>query len=501
MHARPRPMPNQRHVFTPNPGSQVMFMSCPHPEVLLHGNRGGGKTDILIMDFLRDVGAGWGANWRGILFRQTYKQLEDVVAKCWRWIPLIFPGAEFNKADMKWKFPWGEELLLRYIDDPDKDYANYHGHAYPWIGWEELTNWKDDKCFRKMISCNRSSVAGVPLRIRATTNPYGVGHSWVKQRYSLRGTGPKVVITRDARDLDGNPEPIRVAIRSSLDENRVLLEAQPDYRDKIRQAADNPAILKAWLSGDWDVVSGGMFDDCWAQGRHVLRPFAIPHSWTIDRSFDWGSSRPFSVGWWAQSDGSDYVDANGDVRSSVRGDLFRIYEWYGWNGRERNVGTKLEPAEITKGIRERERKWGIAGRVAPGPADSSIFEKDVAYGTGLSIADGFAKQVRLDDGTVAPGVVWLPADKRPGSRKAGWINVRTRLKQAIPIPGCVRERPGLFIFSHCDQFLTTFPVLPRDPDDPDDVNTEAEDHIGDEVRYRIHNPPARPKSGSAIGAY
>jgi hypothetical protein len=100
-----------------------------------------------------------------------------------------------------------------------------------------------------------------------------------------------------------------------------------------------------------------------------------------------------------------------------------------------------------------------------------------------------------------PGPEFLPADKGPGSRRSGWQNMRERLKASMPpvigkradgskIYG-PREKPGLFVCSTCDQWLRTVPSLPRDPDNPDDVDTEAEDHAGDETRYRCHNPPRR----------
>src|SRR3954463_8944894 len=107
-------------VWEPQAGSQVLFLTCPIWECLYEGTRGPGKTDALLMDFAREVGTGLGADWRGILFRRTYKELGDVVAKTRKWFPLIFPGATFNKQEFTWHFPDGEELLLRHgknVDD------------------------------------------------------------------------------------------------------------------------------------------------------------------------------------------------------------------------------------------------------------------------------------------------------------------------------------------------------------------------------------------------
>lgn len=456
--------------WTPQKGSQVAFLCCPVFEVLYEGTRGPGKTDCLIMDFLQHVGKGYGAEWRGILFRQTYPQLSDVIAKTQKWFKRIFPKAKFNKVEHTWTFPDGEQLLLRHMKSPD-DYWNYHGHAYPWIAFEELCNWPDDKCYTVMMSCSRSTKPGMPRCYRATTNPYGPGHNWVKSRFRLPQSRGKVI--RDSY-RDGELEPPRVAIHGSIYENRILLHADPDYITKIRAAARNPSELAAWLDGSWDIIAGGMFDDIWRGNVHVVRSCPlnlIPRGWKIDRSFDWGSSKPFSVCWWAESNGEPF-EYQGHVYGKVRGDTYQIAEWYGWNG-TRNEGVRMLATEIAQGILDREHDWGIDGRVTSGPADASIFDEE----NGKSIETDFKKK----------GVIWQPADKAPGSRKQGWELIRKMMKQALPpkIVGDIRELPGVFVFDTCQQTIETLPVLPRDDKDLDDVDTDAEDHIGDAWRYRL----------------
>lgn len=486
--------------WAPQPGSQELLLSCPIPEVLYCGTRGGGKTDTLLMDFAQDCGKGWGAEWRGIIFRHTFPQLEDVVQKAKKWMPRLFPGWTFNEAKYTATWPSGEKLMFRQFKDPS-DYWNYHGHAYPWIAWEELTTWPDPSCYKTMFSCNRSAVPGIPIRVRSTTNPFGPGHNWVKARWRLPVPQPRVVgeVIRDSVDSEGYPEPPRVAINSHVLENQILLQAQPDYIQKLRASARSPAELEAWLNGSWDIVAGGMFDDVWYEVRHraVVKPFIPPDSWRIDRSFDWGSSRPFSVGWWAESDGTDFVDGDGLRRSSVKGDMYRIMEWYGWNGQP-NEGSRLMAADIARGIRERELKMPWGARVRDGPADASIFDKE----NGPSIADDMALPVRMVDGKTVEGVYWEAADKSSGSRVLGWQMVRERLRGVLPeVPGRPRERPGLYIFNTCDQWLRCVPVLPRDEKKMDDVDTDAEDHNGDETRYRVRAISRIIKYGTTTGMY
>lgn len=487
-------------VWKPMPGSQEAFLSATSIfEVLFSGTRGGGKTDCLLMSFCLEVGRGHGPSWKGILFRQTYKQLTDVITKTKKWIPQIWPQAKFNHSDSKWVFPGGEELLLRQFMKVD-DYWNYHGHEYPWIGWEELCNWPSDEGYRRMFSCCRSSKKGMPRMVRATTNPYGPGHNWVKMRFALPGMFMK--IQKGLVDGDGIKEPPRLAINSHIRENTILLENDPDYIDRIAASARNAAEKKAWLEGSWDIVAGGMFDDVWEPEFNIVKPFVVPSTWKIDRSFDWGSSHPFSVGWWARSDGSDVVLTNGTVRSTVRGDLFRIQEWYGWTGKP-NEGLRMLATDISRGIVERELRWGLRRpldtwcRVKPGVADSQIFAAE----NGNSIAVDMKVSVRLDDGFRYPGCVWVPADKRAGSRVTGWDQMRRMLKAAHPTSLGPREKPGLFVFDHCVQFMRTIPVLPRDEDDPDDVNTEAEDHIADEVRYRVRHSGSVGSTGGTSGSH
>lgn len=497
-------------VWAPQPGSQTAFMSCPIQEVLYHGTRGPGKTDALLMDFAQHVGKGHGAAWAGVLFRQTYPQLADVQAKSEKWFRRMFPGAKFNQTKMEWRWPDGERLLLRHMSKAS-DYYNYHGHEYPWIGWEELSNWPDDTCFKAMFSCNRCSTPGVPRKIRATTNPYGPGHSWIKDRYRLEGQWWKTIIIDDAVDVEGRPEPPRAAIHGHIDENLILLRADPNYKRTIIASAANPEMAKAWLSGSWDIASGGMFGDVWSEKINVVPPFAIPPTWRIDRSFDWGSSRPFSVGWWAESDGSDVRLPDGRTISTVRGDIFRIAEWYGWTGKP-NEGLRMLARDIARGIVEREIQWGWRDphsgtcRVRAGPADTSIFDTE----NGSSIAVDMARRVRLSDGRTYKGVTWTRADKTAGSRKNGWEQMREAMKNAhqptrteedgtvIRLP---RELPGLFVFNTCRQFLRTVPNIARSEKDLDDVDTDAEDHVADEARYRVRQMNLRVRGSRLVGMH
>lgn len=524
------------------PGSQTLALSCPAHITLYHGTRGPGKTDAQLIRFRRNVGIGYGRFWRGVIFDREYKNLDDLVSKSMRWFPNIFdegckPRFLSSKSDYRWVWETGEELLFRVIKRPT-DYWAYHGQEFPFIGWNELTKYPDGELFEMMMSCNRSSfrpedypvtidgdlynatgqvvfvgeqhdaampflLPEIPLEVFATTNPHGPGHNWVKKRFI--NAAPAGQVFRKTVNVF-NPRTqqredvvkTQVHLFGSYRENKYL---SPEYIAELESITDKNK-RKAWLGGSWDIVAGGMFDDVWDSDYHIVVPFQIPHSWTIDRSFDWGSSKPFSVGWWAQSDGSDVQLPDGSWRSTVRGDLFRIAEWYGWTGKP-NQGLRMLANDIAAGIIEREIALGLHGRVKPGPADNSIWDVE----NGNSIAADMARSVKVN-GSTYKGVQWKRSDKSAGSRKHGWEQVRTRLKNALPqfVTGkdgkpvrVPRDQPGLYCFNTCTMFLDLFPVLPRCEKDPDDVDTDAEDHIGDEVRYEVLDKKLGAKAGRTKG--
>ncbi len=242
----------------------------------------------------------------------------------------------------------------------------------------------------------------------------------------------------------------------------------PEYENQLR-GLGNPELVKAMLEGSWDIDMGSMFGDLWDRRCHVIEPFEIPSSWRIDRAFDWGSSKPFAALWFAESDGTEYTLVDGTKCQTVKGDVFLIAEWYGWNGNV-NEGSKMLATDIARGIKEKEQAMGY--RVCSGPADNSIFDTQ----NGVCIADDMQRV----------GIRWERSDKSAGSRINGWERIRKYLKGSIPQDGLPRENQGLFIFSTCKHSIRTLPSLPRDERKPDDVNTDAEDHIGDAVRYRIN---------------
>ena len=471
----PKTSLKDRIVWAPQEGSQKLFLSCPYREALYCGSRGNGKSDCLIVDYLQDVGKGWGDYWAGVIFRENLKNIKDLVAKSKRIIPNVWPEAKYNEVKASWKWPTGEELVFAHVRRL-ADYDNWHGHERPFCGFDELTNWATPDLYLKLHSiCRSSGPKEMPRKIRGTTNSSGRGHGWVKKRFIE--PGPFGTVITDS--VSGNK---RVAIFGHWSENRFLLDNDPDY---IKNLLDNPEhLVKSWVHGSWDIVAGGMFYDVWKSEYNIVPPFTIPSSWRIDRGFDWGSGHPFSVLWYAESDGCDIEWNNGDEMSTRKGDVFVIAEWYGADPKDESKGLRMTSEDIAKGIVEREQAMGLTN-VQPGPADSEIWN---VKGRTTTLADDMEKH----------GVYFIKANKAPGSRVAGWDKMRKAIKAAWcdDETGC-----GLFVFDTCRHFIAHVPILPRDEVNLEDVDTDALDHESDCVRYRLTTKRSVARAQSSKGLY
>lgn len=354
----------------------------------------------------------------------------------------------------------------------DSDVTRFQGAEIHVLMVDELTHFTENvyrflrgRC-RLPETLRQAAQNRLPL-ILCGANPGGPGHNWVKRTF-IDFSEPYII----RRMESGEGGMLRQYIPAKLEDNPSLNKA--DYEARL-SGLKSPFLVRAMLDGSWDIVAGGMWDDVWNPEIHVVQPFEIPSSWRIDRSFDWGASKPYSVGFWAESDGSDVLLSDGSTLHTVRGDLFRIAEIYGWNGRP-NEGSGDSPRTVASLILEKERSLGLRGRVKPGPADNSIFDSAGC----ASIASEMERA----------GVRWMRSDKTPGSRRRGWVLLRQLFCNAK-----TKEAPSMRVFSCCTHFIRTIPVLQRSERDADDIDTSAEDHTADETRYRILANTKRTTSG------
>lgn len=454
-----RGAPSQRIIWKPQP-KQALMMSRWEYEALYGGAAGGGKSDYLVAEALRQVHI---KHYRAILFRKTYPELQDLIDRSQELYIPAYPRAKYNDTKHCWTFPSGAKVYFGAMQYT-KDRKKYQGKHYDFIGFDELTHFTFDE-YSYMYSRNRPSGPGTRVYMRATANPGGVGHGWVKSHF-VTCAKPMTTVRKkvQVRCPDGSMvgmERTKIFVPSSVFDNQILLENNPNYLASLAllPKQDRDALLY----GDWNSFEGQVFvefkddpDGYLSQIRtHVIEPFRIPDSWIIYRGFDFGYAKPFSVGWYA-------VDHEGCV--------YRIHELYGCTDTP-NAGIKVEPLEIARQIREVEASDpNLRGRKMIGIADPSIFDES----RGESIA------AIMERG----GIYWEPGDN---TRLAGKMQYHYRL--AFDENG----RAMFYVFNTCKHFIRTIPALVYDEKNVEDIDTKQEDHIYDECRYVLMENPIAPR--------
>jgi hypothetical protein len=417
-------------------------------ELLFGGARGGGKSDYLLGDYCQD--GDQGQAWRGVVFRRSYPELEELISRSLTLIPQTWPGSAWSKHEKTWTLPTGATLRMRSMERME-DAAAYQGHSYAWIGYDELSAWPDDRAYRMLMACLRSAEPVQAKRVRASANPGGPGHHWVKTRFiDPAPAGYRVII-------DAETGGTRVYIPSRVSDNRILLARDPGYVERLK-GVGSPELVRAWLEGDWNAVVGSYFPEFGPQ--HILRPFRVPKEWLRGRALDWGSARPFAVLWFAISDGGQQLP---------KGAMLIYREFYGASAP--NVGLRLSAEQVADMIREHE----IGDEAtAYGVADPAIFAAD----GGPSIAERMALR----------GVRFKPADNRRVGKlgaAAGWDVVRQRLVGDDGVP-------QLYVFDTCRNLIRTLPTMQHDPRRPEDMDSTGDDHCADALRYAVTSRPWVP---------
>ena len=459
------PEPEKRVIWSPQP-KQAEFMARPEYECLYGGAAGGGKSDALLAEALRQVHV---PAYRGLILRRTFPQLESLISRSREIYPRAFPKARYNKTEHCWHFPSGACIFFGSMQHED-DKLKYQGQPYDFVGFDELTHFTNTQ-YTYLMSRNRPMGEGTQVYMRATANPGGIGHAWVKERF-IDAAPPMTRITGEYKidAPDGNIITVkrdRIFVPSNVFDNPALLRNDPNYMANLAMLPE--AERKALLYGDWNSFEGQVFrewrndpahyiDRLWT---HVIDPFMPPRHWRCWRGFDFGYTRPYSVAW--------YV-------ADTEGKIYRIREMYGCAG-DPNVGTHQDPVEIAAAIREVERTEPLLqGREITGIADPSIFDES----RGHSIAAMMSRHPNY--------VLWSPADN---TRLAGLAQCHYRLR--------FREDgdPMFQVFNTCRHFIRTVPALVYDEHRVEDVDTSMEDHIYDEWRYVMMESPISP----ALPAY
>jgi hypothetical protein len=444
-----QPIEETRNViFRPNKGPQTDFLAAGEREVLYGGSAGGGKSYAMLADPLRYMGH---PSFSGLLLRHTTEELRELIFKSQELYPKIWKGIKWSERKMQWVAPSGARLWLSYLDRDD-DVLRYQGLAFSWIGFDELTQWATPFAWNYMRSRLRSTSADLPVYMRATTNPGGRGHGWVKKMFIDPAVPNKAFEATDietgqvlrypeGHSKGGKALFKRKFIPARLMDNPYLAE-QGDYEAMLLSLPEQQR--RQLLEGDWDIKEGAAFTE-FNRDIHVVEPYDIPNNWVKFRACDYGYGSKSAVVWIAVSPSEQLV----------------VY-------RELYV-SKVLATDLADMVLEAEAEDGT---IRYGVLDSSLWHK--RGDTGPSLAEQM----------IVRGCRWRPSDRSRGSRVAGKNEIHRRLQVDE-----FTEEPRLVFFNSCTNTISQLPSIPLDKKNPEDVDTTSEDHLYDALRYGIMSRP------------
>ena len=435
-------------VFKPNTGPQTQFLAAGEREVLYGGSAGGGKSYAMLADPLRYMGH---PSFSGLLLRHTTEELRELVWKSQEIYPKIWKGIKWSERKMQWVAPSGARLWMSYLDRDD-DVLRYQGLAFSWIGFDELTQWATPFAWNYMRSRLRTASSDLPIYMRATTNPGGPGHGWVKKMFIDPAPYGK---TFDATNIETGEVLKYPAGHSKAGQalfKRKFIPARLSDNPYLSREGDYEAMLlslpeqqrRQLLEGDWDIKEGAAFTE-FNRDIHVVEPFHIPHNWVKFRSCDYGYGSFSAVLWFAVSPSEQLI----------------VY-------RELYV-SKVLATDLADMINELEAE---DGNIKYGVLDSSLWHK--RGDTGPSLAEQM----------IMRGCRFRPSDRSKGSRVSGKNEIHRRLQVDE-----YTEEPRIVFFDTCTNMVSQLPAIPLDKKNPEDVDTRAEDHLYDALRYGIMSRP------------
>lgn len=449
--------------WSPNRGPQTAFLACGHREVLYGGAAGGGKSDGLLIAAVIYAEC---SDCNAVIFRRSYPELRNLIRRSLELYPSI--GGSYNRSQHEWRFPSGAALIFRFIASEADVYA-YQGDAFTFIGWDELTQFPGDttdeetgetynSAYIYMFSRLRKRVGSkIRLMVRATCNPGGVGHHWVKARFAINDAGDASAVKDERTGLHRSFVPARIHHNPHL--------AGGEYERTLEMMSAEKR--KALKEGRWDIFAGAQFSE-WNPRVHAVDPYPIPVHWPRWRGADDGFVAHACSVWLTQNPDTKQIVAYQELyKAGMTAPVFaeRVKELD-----RRQVGTIPPNA--------RPEHFAIPDENLSGILDSASFasngQSDVSRGDQMNRA----------------GCGWKESIKGPGSRRLRVKRLHDLLAEPRKDPkdptSPVIGPPGIVFFKGtCPNLIRTIPALPRDPGDPEDVDTDAEDHPFDGLTYGL----------------
>ncbi len=430
-------------IFQPNDGPQTQFLAAPEREVFYGGARGGGKSYAMLIDPLRYCDK---ANHRALLIRRSMPELRDMINHSQRLYGQAYPGAKWREQEKEWRFPSGARIEFGYAENLT-DVLRYQGQSYTWIGIDELPQYPTPEIYNFLRSSLRSVDPDIPVYMRATGNPGNVGSLWVKEMF-VDPSEPNKAFDVHIDTIAGRKSITRRFIPAKLQDNPYLMQTD-DYMIMLSSLPE--VQRKQFLEGDWSAFENSAFPE-FDMSVHVVQPFDIPSNWLRFRTCDWGYSSAACVLWIAVDFDNNFWVYREHYTQRVTADIFA-----------RQVMEKEHNEYIRYGILD-SSTWAKRGDAGPSIAETMIRE----------------------------GCKWRPSDRSPRSRVAGKLELHRLLTKDLDT-----GQPKLKVFSNCTNLVRTMPMLPVDKNNPEDVDTHAEDHAYDALRYGVMSRTVHPKSYDA----
>jgi hypothetical protein len=451
---------------------QFEVLDSPATEILYGGAAYGGKSYLLralAIALCYDI-----PGLQVYLFRRTYPDLMSNHMNGSGSFPELL--AEFTqKKQVKIRedsIEWanGSKIHLCHCQH-EKDVTKYQGAEIHVLLLDELTSFTE---YIYRFLRNRVRLGGriIPEKWKAKmplivcgSNPGGIGHAWVKRSFVDMCKSGEI---REMPPEEGGMR--RQFIRSKSSDNAIGMKNDPGYTARL-SGLGSDALVKAMRDGDWDIVAGAAFENL-SRDVHCIRPFEIPEWWTKFTSLDWGSTKPYSVGWYTVADNTVTLKGHDGEPDKLigKGSIIVYRELYGWNGKP-NEGTREESWEVARRIASAEK---AGERIAYRIADNAMW----AVHDGPSIAE------RMMNALAAENASCPSLEQSMKDRRANYLEIRARLSNSDG------ENPGLYVFDTCFHFWRTMPDLQLDHRDPEKGwDSNGEDHWADQLGYALVSRP------------